>query len=191
MREGGSGGGEGEREGRREGEGREGRDGCMGERMREENSLVLPLPMTTSYIEYLMVLLVVKEFPNFLGILLYRPPPPYSSSLSSLFLLFLLLLLLLVLLILLIPLFSVFSHSLYSSSSSSSSSPPPPPASPSPPLPPTPLQLLREMTKVMRECWYYTSTARPTAVYLKKKLLKMSHELEKMNYIEHDVCRST
>ena len=41
-----------------------------------------------------------------------------------------------------------------------------------------PVQLLREMTKVMRECWYYTSTARPTAVYLKKKLLKMSQELE-------------
>jgi TGF-beta receptor type-1 len=39
-------------------------------------------------------------------------------------------------------------------------------------------KLLREMTKVMRECWYYTSTARPTAVYLKKKLLKMSQELE-------------
>ena len=30
----------------------------------------------------------------------------------------------------------------------------------------------------MRECWYYTSTARPTAVYLKKKLLKMSQELD-------------
>ena len=39
------------------------------------------------------------------------------------------------------------------------------------------------MTKVMRECWYYTSTARPTAVYLKKKLLKMSHEFENMDSV--------
>ena len=48
------------------------------------------------------------------------------------------------------------------------------------------LQLLREMTKVMRECWYYTSTARPTAVYLKKKLLKMSHELENMDSVSEE-----
>ena len=53
------------------------------------------------------------------------------------------------------------------------------------------LQLFREMTKVMRECWYYTSTARPTAVYLKKKLLKMSQELEKMNYREIDLQEPT
>jgi activin receptor type-1 len=52
-------------------------------------------------------------------------------------------------------------------------------------------ELLREVTKVMRECWYYTSTARPTAVYLKKKLLKMSQELEKMNYGDHDVQQAT
>ena len=57
--------------------------------------------------------------------------------------------------------------------------PPPPP--PPPPLPRSCVQLLREMTKVMRECWYYTSTARPTAVYLKKKLLKMSQELEHLD----------
>lgn len=51
-------------------------------------------------------------------------------------------------------------------------------------------ELLREMTKVMRECWYFTSTARPTAVYLKKKLLKMSQEFEKMNYGDVDVQQS-
>ena len=54
-----------------------------------------------------------------------------------------------------------------------------------------PLQLLREMTKVMRECWYYTSTARPTAVYLKKKLLKMSQELENMPDQEMMPCKDS
>ena len=52
-------------------------------------------------------------------------------------------------------------------------------------------QLLREMTKVMRECWYYTSTARPTAVYLKKKLLKMSQELENMPDQEMMPCKDS
>ena len=72
------------------------------------------------------------------------------------------------------------------------STPSPPSLSPLPSLPlPLPPQLLREITKVMRECWYYTSTARPTAVYLKKKLLKMAHELEKMNYGDLDVQQAT
>jgi serine/threonine protein kinase len=52
-------------------------------------------------------------------------------------------------------------------------------------------KLLREMTKVMRECWYYTSTARPTAVYLKKKLLKMSQELENMPDQEMMPCKGS
>ena len=53
------------------------------------------------------------------------------------------------------------------------------------------LQLLHEMTKVMRECWYYTSTARPTAVYLKKKLHKMSQELENMPEQEMMLCKDS
>jgi len=36
--------------------------------------------------------------------------------------------------------------------------------------------LLHEMLKTMRECWYLNSSARPTAVYLKKRLLKLSEE---------------
>ena len=35
---------------------------------------------------------------------------------------------------------------------------------------------------MMRECWYYTSTARPTAVYLKKKLLKIFQEIENTDF---------
>ena len=38
------------------------------------------------------------------------------------------------------------------------------------------LQLLRELTKLMHECWNFTNTARPTAFYLKKKISKLSQE---------------
>lgn len=47
------------------------------------------------------------------------------------------------------------------------------------------VQLLRELVKLMRECWYFTNSARPTALYLKKKVSKLSQDI-KVDCDEHE-----
>ena len=49
-------------------------------------------------------------------------------------------------------------------------------------LPPS--QFLRDMIRLIRECWYFDPSARPSAFYLKKKLLRMAQEENKLNYSE-------
>ena len=46
------------------------------------------------------------------------------------------------------------------------------------------LQLLCGMYGIMKECWYYDSTARTSAVFNKMKLYQLAKE-EKINF-EHD-----
>ena len=38
------------------------------------------------------------------------------------------------------------------------------------------VQLLKNLVQLMRECWSFQSDARPSAVYLKKKLTKLAQE---------------
>ncbi len=45
------------------------------------------------------------------------------------------------------------------------------------------VQLLKNLLYLMRECWSFKSDARPSAVYLKKKLAKLSQEY-KLDYDE-------